>query len=415
MLSTSSFKRRAGALSLSLAIGTGALAVSGGAGAATEPGTPAAHLPSFYAVPDPLPSDKPGTFIKDEKVATPKIDGTVYRIMYVSENTEGHPIAVTGLVMVPPVAPPTGGYKVVTWGHGTNGMAPQCAPSLTPATAVPYQNDLLQQGWEVVASDYQGEGTPGPLPYLVGVLATRNTLDIVRAAHEMHAAHASTTYAVWGHSEGGQTAMFALHIAASYAPGLHLVGVVAGAPPSQFSVIYTFLKSSPYRFYLFMAGVGFNAGYGNKAAPLTEIMTPATEKLIPEFSKGCFTYLERTYDHYTLADLVKTDPFTVAKWKTLLAENDPESFTTPSSTPLLMPQGGSDEQIPTISTQLLATHLCKIGQSVERWIYPGQSHAGVIQYYMGDMVHWLTDRFAGDPNPDPYQPVGLPGVQTTTC
>jgi hypothetical protein len=30
-------------------------------------------------------------------------------------------------------------------------------------------------------------------------------------------------------------------------------------------------------------------------------------------------------------------------------------------------------------------------------------------------VHWLTDRFAGQTNPDPYQPVGLPGVQTTTC
>jgi hypothetical protein len=68
-----------------------------------------------------------------------------------------------------------------------------------------------------------------------------------------------------------------------------------------------------------------------------------------------------------------------------------------------------------VSTQILTTHLCKIGQDVERWIYPGQSHAGVIQYYMGDMVHWLTDRFAGQANPDPYQPVGLPGVQTTSC
>jgi hypothetical protein len=39
----------------------------------------------------------------------------------------------------------------------------------------------------------------------------------------------------------------------------------------------------------------------------------------------------------------------------------------------------------------------------------------VIKYYMGDMVHWLTDRFHGDPNPDPYKPVGIQRVTTTTC
>jgi pimeloyl-ACP methyl ester carboxylesterase len=385
------------------------------ASSATRPGTPAAGLPGFYAVPSHLPSDKPGTLIKDERVAAPSIDGTVYRVMYVSETEKGKPIVVTGLVMVPHTAPPAGGYRVVTWSHGTNGMAPQCAPSLHPDTAVPFQNDLLRQGWEVTASDYQGEGTPGLLPYLVGVVSARNTIDIVRAARRMRAAHASATYAVWGHSEGGQTAMFALHIAASYAPALHLVGVVAGAPPSQFQVIYTFLKTSPYRFYLFMAAAGFNEAYGDAAAPLTEVLTPRAMKLLPVLSKGCYTYVEKATDHYSLAAMVKVNPFDVAKWKVLIAENDPESFTTPSTVPLLIPQGGADEQIPPVSTQLLTAHLCAIGQDVERWIYPGKTHSGVIAFYMGDMVHWLSDRFAGDPDPDPYVPTGVAGVQTTTC
>jgi hypothetical protein len=85
------------------------------------------------------------------------------------------------------------------------------------------------------------------------------------------------------------------------------------------------------------------------------------------------------------------------------------SFAAPGSAAIPAPKGQP------ISTQLLATHLCGIGQDLERWIYPGQSHAGVINVYFGDMVHWFADQFAGDPNPDPYQPVGLPGVQTTTC
>jgi len=56
-----------------------------------------------------------------------------------------------------------------------------------------------------------------------------------------------------------------------------------------------------------------------------------------------------------------------------------------------------------------------VGQDLERWIYPGQSHAGVIAPSFSDMVHWIRDRFVGETNPDSYAPVGLPGVQVTTC
>jgi hypothetical protein len=55
-----------------------------------------------------------------------------------------------------------------------------------------------------------------------------------------------------------------------------------------------------------------------------------------------------------------------------------------------------------------------VGQGLERWIYPGQSHAGVIAPSFPDMVHWISDRFAGDADPDPYTPTGMAGVQVTT-
>ena len=108
---------------------------------------------------------------------------------------------------------------MVSWGHGTNGMADVCAPSLSPTSAAPLANALLDHGWVVTASDYQGEGTPGLMPYLAGISAARNTIDIVRAARQLPAAHASKRYVVWGHSEGGQTAMFALNIGADVRAG----------------------------------------------------------------------------------------------------------------------------------------------------------------------------------------------------
>jgi pimeloyl-ACP methyl ester carboxylesterase len=393
-------------------IGAGFTAAAPAATATSIPAPPG--LPAFYSVPLPLPGFV-GKLMKSQVVPVSGLHGTMYRVMYMSTNVAGAPVAVTGVIAVPSTTPPTGGFPVVTWGHGTNGMADICAPSLNPGTDVPLANQLLDQGWLVTASDYQGEGTPGLMPYLAGVDAARNTIDIVKAARQLAAAHASTNYVVWGHSEGGQTAMFALKMGAHYAPGLNLKGVVAGAPPSQFNLIYTALKNSPFRYYLLMAAGGLNAAYGDVNAPLAQILTPLGLQQIPKLDKGCSGYLAQQFGSLSTTSLVKADPFTVPAWKKLLILNDPESFTTPSAAPLLIIQGGSDEQIPVISTQLLATHLCGIGQVLERWIYPGQSHSGVITPSAGDMIHWITDRFANGANPDPYVPVGQSDVQTTTC
>jgi pimeloyl-ACP methyl ester carboxylesterase len=373
-------------------------------------------LPKFYAVPDPLPSSKAGTLIKSEKLTaadSPGTNGTVYRVMYVSKNLQNKPVAVTGIVIVPNTPAPAGGYPVVTWGHGTNGMADECAASLEPNSDVPLTNQLLEKGWLVASSDYQGEGTPGVLPYIAGVIAARNTIDIVRAAHQLNPAHASTNYVGWGHSEGGQTAMYVLDIAKKYAPELHLKGVVAGAPPSQFNAIYVFLKTSPFKHYLLMAAGGLNAAYGDKLAPLDEVLKPAGIKLIPQLDKGCD--LGTKFKDVTIDTVSKGDPFLVPEWKKLLEENDPQHLTKAGDSPLLIIHGGNDEQIPTATSGLLATHMCELGTQVSRWVYPGASHAGVIGPSSGDMIHWMTDRFDGGPTPDPYVPTGQSDIEVTSC
>jgi len=379
-----------------------------------------AGLPAFYSVPAGVARDAPGTLLKYAAVPAPGVQSTAYRVMYVSSDVHDHAQAVTGIVYVPSAPPPAGGYDIVSWAHGTTGMADRCAPSLDPSTAVEGStavlNQLLAHGWEVTASDYQGEGTPPHLlPYLVGSLSARNTIDIVRAAAHLPAAHAGTTYLVWGHSEGGQTAMFSWDIGPSYGAGLHLVGVVAGAPPSQFAFIYNALLTSPFRFYLLMAAGGFNSAYGDRAAPLGAVLTAKGMSLLPELRKGCYSYLQATLDKYPLQQLVKGDPFKVPAWQKLLAANDPEDLNAPNGVPLLIYQGGADEQIPVISTQILAAHLCGIGQDLERWIYPGRTHGSVIPVAAPDFVHWMADRFSGVANPDPYYPTGQADVQTTTC
>jgi triacylglycerol lipase len=209
--------------------------------------------------------------------------------------------------------------------------------------------------------------------------------------------------------------MFALHVADTWAPELHLVGVVAGAPPSQLSLIYQALQTSPFRYYLLMAAAGLNAAYGDDGAPLAAVLSPAGMQALAVVDEGCAGDIGKATANMATADLVAADPNTVPAWAKLLADNDPGKFTTAASESLLIIQGGSDEQIPVVSSQLLFTQLCAIHQVTQRWIYPGQSHAGVIPPSFKDMLTWIDHRFAGEPTPDATPPTGQADVQTQRC
>jgi fermentation-respiration switch protein FrsA (DUF1100 family) len=408
---------RARALAVVLVVALAAACSSSGAERTVTVGAPAQAftLPPFYDVPSPLPSGQPGDVIKTEDQSVAGLHGTIRRVMYHSRSIMGADIAVTGLIAVPSTAPPAGGFPVVTWAHGTTGIADMCAPSLGGADLVDFANRFLDAGYVITGTDYEALGTPGRHPYIVGDSEARSTIDIVRAARILPDVHASDRYLVWGHSQGGHAAMFSLHIAEAWAPELQLVGVVAGAPPSQLYLVYQALKDSPFRAYILMAAAGFNAAYGDALAPLDKVLTPTGLQALQTVDDGCADYVAQQTAGIPTEDMLAADPATVPEWNALLNENDPGQFTAPGSVPLLMIQGGNDEQIPVVSTQILFDQQCAIGQTEQRWIYPGQSHAGVIGPSFNDMLTWIGHRFAGDPAPDPYQPSGQPDVQAQSC
>jgi acetyl esterase/lipase len=385
---------------------------------ATSPATevtspPPEGLPEFYGAPDPIPDAAPGTLLRAELIDAPDLEGTAYRIMYSSRSLQDEPIVVTGVVAIPLADAPEGGYPVVAWAHGTTGIADECAPSIDGVSAIPAPDELLAAGYVVTATDYEGLGTPGRHPYIAGDSEARGVLDSVRAAGQLDGVSVSGQYAVWGHSQGGHAAMFSLDIADDYAPELDLVGVVAGAPPSQFDLLYSVLQTSPFRYYLLMASAGLNAAYGDEAAPLEDVIAPEGLEVVDVVDEGCD--LGALTADLDFAALLGPDPATIPAWATLLTENDPGRFTEPSATPLLVIHGGDDEQIPVAASALMFDQLCAIGQDQTRWVYPGQSHAGVVVPSFPDMLGWIDRRFAGEPTPDATAPTGVPDVETQAC
>jgi len=400
-------------LVVSVFLGAAACSSSDGSKAVPAP----KGLPPFYAVPAGVSRQSPGDLLKWEPISAPDINGTVDRVMYVSEDAKGKPAAVTGLLFVPAVPAPPGGFPVVSWAHATNGMAATCAPSLKPSTAVgspAVVNAMLGLGWLVAATDYQGEGvSPGLLPYLVGGVAARNTIDIVRAAAQFPNAHAGPDYVVWGHSEGGQAALFAWSLAGSYGGGIRMVGAIAAAAPSQLRDLYQYLGGTPNRVFDYMMLAGFNAAYGNHAAPLNAVLTSKGAALLPKLQTQCLGPVTAAVNAYPFAQLVKTSPLDLPAWRQLFAQNDPATFGAANSVPLLIVHGTADEVIPVTTSAQLADHLCGLGANLERWVYPDQNHGGVLFASAIDMGHWIQGRFQN--SSAHYQPTGTPGVQVRTC
>ncbi len=191
---------------------------------ACTPGPPAANRGAIVRS-DPFPGAPGGA--------------TATRIIYGSTAPDGTPVQVSALVVIPSTPAPAAGRPVIAWLHPTTGIAQGCAPSQgpTPFAQIQGLTQFLAHGDVVVATDYPGLGLPGPHPYLVGSSEARAALDSVRAVHNLPEARAGTRFAVWGHSQGGQAALFAASLAPSYAPDLQLVGAAAAAPVTDIGAL----------------------------------------------------------------------------------------------------------------------------------------------------------------------------------
>ena len=122
-------------------------------------------------------------------------------------------------------------------------------------TAYIYANNMkpfLDAGYAVAYSDYQGLGASGTYSYLVGITEAANVLDSVRAIHRFSGIPVSDQLLVWGHSQGGHAAAFAVEQAKRYAPELTVSGVVLVAPAAELRLISDQVLDLQTRSYMSM-------------------------------------------------------------------------------------------------------------------------------------------------------------------
>ena len=335
---------------------------------------------SFYNTPSLIPANAPGTIIRFETMNAPFPESQAWRVLYTSTGINGEPIVVSGMVFAPTGPVPPGGRPVVSWAHPTTGIEDPCAPSRSPK---PYDDvqglaDFLNLGWVVVATDYQGLGTDGMHPYLVGASEAQGTIDIVRAARNMNETGASSNYFVFGHSQGGQAALFAGQMASAYAPELQLLGVAAAAPAGLLVPLFQADKNTAAGAVLgSYAVVSWSDIFGYDEAT---VVKSSLRDRVHAVSEKCVVGGSRLSDiELGINDLIlkgrmwSADPATTAPWSNQFALNT--AAQSPITTPLLLTQGTADKIItPSTTAELTAMYVAMGNNQATEQVMDGVDH-----------------------------------------
>ncbi|HEX5910028.1 MAG TPA: lipase family protein [Thermoleophilaceae bacterium] len=380
-------------LALSLAL----VAAAPASAATTKPLKAPSGL-AFYKPPAKLPGKTHGDVIWS-RPATGKsrLSGAGTRlVLYRSVGARGKPVAVSGLVSVPRGKAPKGGFPVISWAHGTTGIADKTAPTRLAGASEYIRTSLLEawikKGYAVVRTDYEGLGTPGVHPYLIGRSEGRSVLDIVRAARELDD-DVSGRLAISGHSQGGHAALFAAALAPRWTPELTLRGTAPFAPASQLDeqvpLVRALKAPGPLSVLVGLIGAGIDAG--EPQVRLRTLLSPRALAVLPQADQRDMGELARpdSFGGIAPADLFRPDADPSALVRAL-AKNDPSDLKI--RTPVRVEQGTADNTVIPVFTDKMVATLRKAGTPLIYVKTKGQSHTGIVRATAPDVRRWIDSK-----------------------
>ena len=257
-------------------------------------------------------------------------------------------------------------------------------------------------------TDYEGLGTPGPHPYLLGLSEARGILDMVRAARALHP-ELAVTYAIVGHSQGGQAALFAAHHQ-DWTAELDLRGVAAIAPASSLRTLLVNGAAWPqpdpgFAFTpLFLTG----AIAGDPGIDPAQVLTDAAYALWPHAEVRCRVDLSKPDSWGGLTGTNQLRQPANASTAAFLAQLDAMHPDVAITVPIRIVQAAQDPRVRAALTTALVGQLgvrngatnvtYQLYPTVSTTAYPEELgyHFGTIDTDTPATTAWLGERFADD-------------------
>lgn len=356
----------------------------------------------------------PGTVLHSESIATSIANATAWRIRYASRDESGRDQESTGLVIAPTRA--ASDRPVLTWCHGTTGLGDASCPSaqhdpvreLTTYFTenagaqidygVPGLQAMIDGGWIVCATDYQGLGTPGMHQYMVSRTQARDAINIVHAARSMDIG-AGATVGAMGWSQGGGAAAAIAELDAADYGDLKLIGTVPMSPgvtsiaiqhpmgPSAALSDPTIAPDS----HLVMLLAGCAAGFPE--LKLSDVFTPLGIRIV----EGAWNIQPVHHLNDTLGRLFRLEgPIVTVNKQAMPAWL--AAFTQASATrvkpvcPVLMCQDSFADGtvVPVAWQQAYAEAITALGGTITVRDYPKDDHFSLPQSCIGDALGWMS-------------------------
>ncbi len=352
-----------------------------------------------------------------EKVATSITGAVAYRIRYASHDLHGRPTESTGLVIAPAAAGTD--RRVLSWAHGTTGLGDAGSPSAQSDPAceltlyfapgsttqidygIPGLQEFIDEGWVVVATDYQGLGTPGVHQYTVNRTNAIDAVTIVHAARELPVG-AGDRFGVIGWSQGGGAAAATVELDASDYGDCTIVGAVCMSPgvPSiavKLPGMGAALGSDdiPPDGHLFMILAGMATAFPDTLS-LDDVLTPAGRRV---FDQGWNTQpvhhlsdtLARTYRHE--GQVMAVDRTKMAAWLQAFTEASAAQRRPVAPVLVQIDQQITDGPCPVPWQLGYIDAIGALGGDITSTVYPDDDHFSLPQHAVGEARQWLAARF----------------------
>lgn len=328
---------------------------------------------------------------------------SAWNVMYHSRDALGSPNIVTGTVLVPGESWNGSGERpVVNYAVGTHGMADNCAPSKQIAQGTDYESAnlsaALKRGYAVLVTDNPGYTTGDRPTYLSAKAQGHAILDMFDAATQIPDAGISNDAptALWGFSQGGQTAAMAGEIQPDYAPDLNLKGIASGGTPADFHTTALNLNQSTGAAFLLQGVVGLAEQYPD-GIPLDQLVNAQGQQEIDRVLNQDVCVFETLFDYMNddIADYtVNNTPLEKLLQEPSIDETLDKQFlgTKKSPVPTYLYHGTADEFIPLEQSLELKKRYCNKFSNVTYGVYPSE-HI-VTQFQAAPHVlDWLGERF----------------------
>lgn len=384
------------------------------AGAAPDPVVGDGGVSDFYRWTGDVPSE-PGRLLRHEPLTGDLVLSNAVaseRILYSS--TDGiagrAPIAVSGALYLPKGKRPAGGWPILTWGHGTTGVADVCAPSWQGYKPVRRDtlNAWLAAGFAVVASDYQGLGAPGPHPYLLYKPEGYGVLDAARAALHRYPDLLTNKIFAAGQSQGSGAVLGAALLAPQYAPELNLLGVVAtglvaeaadaGGAPQVAKPVFPDDEDPAEATFLMLFLIGTARALDPGLDPAAHI-TEAGKPLLQSARQSCFPkMMDLAYrQNLSFRDGHGRNAYKQSYDAVIAAVERAMPFPdTRIKIPVMTVTGLADAMAPPASQYNFISSMCHAGATVEWHYYPGETHESAVNTSLPDAMSFAKRLLGGD-------------------